>query len=116
MADQQIAAQNFDQGMQQDKSRDQLDRGVAWRLADFIPQDGAPLRKRGGWLFASADLNAISSGTSRLYAVAWAPFASAGHLIGIGNGGKLYRMGPSGAIDSSSGAYVGTLNSIPLTR
>lgn len=116
MADQQIVAQNFDQGMQQDRARDQLQKGVAWRLADFIPQDGAALRKRGGWVFASADLNAVQAGPSRIYAVAWASFASAGHLIGIGNNGNLYRMGPPGPVDASAGVYVGALPSVPLTK
>jgi len=114
--EQQLAAQNFDGGMTQDRSRDQLSKSQAWRIADFIPQDGAPLRKRGGWAFASADLNAVQSGPARMQAVAWAPFASAGHLLSVGNGGNCYRMGPSGAINSSSGVFVGTVPSPPLTR
>src|SRR5215471_1930190 len=100
--EQQLVAQNFDLGLQQDRSRDQMAKGVAWTMKDFIPQDGAPLRKRGGWGFGSADLNTVQPTTSRIYAVAWAPFASAGHLIAIGNSGNLYRMGPAGAIDSFS--------------
>jgi len=117
--EQQLAAQNFDGGMTQDRSRDQLSKNQAWRIADFIPQDGAPLRKRGGWLFASNDLNAVQAGPSKIYAVAWAPFASAGHLIAVGNNGppaNVYRMGPSGAINASSGVFVGTVPSIPLNR
>jgi hypothetical protein len=116
MADQQLVAQNWDGGMQQDRSRDQLGKGIAWRMADFIPQDGAPLRKRGGWLFASTDLNVLQPGPTRCYAVAWAPFPSAGHLVAVGNTGNVYRMGPSGAINNSSGVYVGAVPSVPLTR
>src|SRR5262245_38171589 len=117
MADQQIVAQNFDGGFQQDRARDQMPKSVAWRMADFIPQDGAPLRKRGGWVFASTDLNTVSAGVTRIYAVAWAPFASAGHLLAIGQAGKVFRMGPPGPIDSTQGVYVGQLSSgPPLTK
>src|SRR5215471_2623295 len=114
--EQQIAAQNFDLGLQQDRSRDQMPKGVAWTMKDFIPQDGAPLRKRGGWVFGSADLNTVQTTTTRIYAVAWAPFASAGHLIAVGSSGNVYRMGPGVAVDSSAGTYVGPIVSIPLTR
>lgn len=116
MSDQQLVAQNFDGGLQQDRSRDQLPRGVAWMMKDFIPQDGAPLRKRGGWSFASSDLNGVHAGVTRIYAVAWAPFASAGHLLGIGNNGSVFRMGPSGAIDSGAGIYIADVPSVSLTK
>jgi len=116
MADQQLVAQNFDLGLQQDRARDQMPKGVAWTMKDFIPQDGAPLRKRGGWTFASGDLNTVQPVTNRVYACAWAPFASAGHLIAIGNNGNVYRMGPTVPIDSSAGSYVGPVSTIPLTK
>lgn len=44
-------------GFAQDSSRDQLSRGVMWRMADLIPNLGAPARKRGGWTYQG---NALS--------------------------------------------------------
>lgn len=115
MADQELVAQNFDLGMQQDRGRDQLPRGAAWRMLNYIPEDGAPARKRGGWAFASADLNPLSAAT-RLVAVAWAPFSGGGHLIGVSDNGKLYRMGPGTAIDATAGAFVAAITPVPSSR
>jgi hypothetical protein len=105
MADQQLVAQNFDLGMRQDRDRSQLPRGAAWRMVDWIPQDGAPAMKRGGWGFGSADLNALSS-SAKLNAIAWAPFPTRNHLVAVSNTRKLFRMGPGSAIDSSAGTLV----------
>lgn len=38
-------------GFAQDVSRDQLGKGMLWRMADLIPNLGAPARKRGGWTY-----------------------------------------------------------------
>lgn len=49
-----MAMQPLDQqfkGFAQDVSRDQLSKGVMWRMADLIPDLGAPARKRGGWTY-----------------------------------------------------------------
>src|SRR4051812_10522960 len=105
MSDQQLVAQNFDLGMRQDRDRSQLPKGAAWRMTDWIPQDGAPVMKRGGWGFGSADLNAISS-SARLNAIAWAPFPTFNHLLAVSNTRKLFRMGPGSAIDSGAGTLV----------
>lgn len=105
MADQQIVSQNFDSGMMQDRARDQLTRGVAWRMTDWILQDQAPLRKRGGWTFGSRDLNALSA-SNYLASVAWAQFPNNSHLVAVSDTGKLFRMGPTGVIDSASGTLV----------
>lgn len=41
-------------GMWRDASRDQLPAGSVWNLQDYIPNLlGAPLRKRGGWVYGS---------------------------------------------------------------
>lgn len=116
MADQDLLAQNFDLGMQQDRARDQMQRGVCWKMTDYIPQDQAPLRKRGGWVFGSADLGGLSA-ASYMTGVGWAPFPGAGHLVSVSDTGKVYREGPVGAIDQFSGILVdATLGRVPTSR
>ena len=46
-------------GMAQDYSRDQLPPSTVWNMVDFFPNSlGAPLRKRGGWVYASSAISA----------------------------------------------------------
>lgn len=48
-------------GMAQDVSRDQLPPSTVWNMVDFFPNAlGAPLRKRGGWVYASSAISAAA--------------------------------------------------------
>lgn len=84
-------------------------------MVDYIPEDGSPLRKRGGWGLASTDLSALSSCT-RMNAVAWAAFPTASHLIAVSDNGKVYRMGPGVTIDGTAGTFVGSITPVPSSR
>lgn len=110
MADTLLVGRNFDLGFQSDTSRDQLPRGAAYRMRDWIPQLEAPLRKRGGWSQASADLNAASAATS-LSGLAWAPFAGDPHLISLSEIGKLYR-----STTFANGTFIGATHGQGLTH
>ncbi len=49
-------------GMVRDVSRDALPGGAVWNLQDYFPNLlGAPLRKRGGWVYASSAVSGSSS-------------------------------------------------------
>ncbi len=110
MADTLLVGRNFDQGFVSDISRDQLPRGAAYRMRDWIPQLEAPLRKRGGWSHASSDLNASSAATS-LSGVAWAPFAGDPHLISLSEISKVYR-----STEFTNGTFVGATHGQALTH
>lgn len=112
MANTTLVGRNFDLGFQSDLARDQLPRGAAYRMRDWIPQDEAALRKRGGWAHASRDLNGLSAAV-RMSGVGWAPFAGDPHLISLSEGGKLYQHK---TFDSSSGSFVGATSLAPLTH
>ncbi len=85
-----LAGKNFDLGFQSDIARDLLGRGAAFRLYDYIPENEASVRKRGGYTWATQDLNGLG-GASNMVAVAWAPFSGDPHLIEIADTGRLYR-------------------------
>ena len=110
MADTLLVGRNFDRGFMSDISRDQLPRGAAYRMRDWIPQLEAPLRKRGGWSQASADLNASSPAVS-LSGLAWAPFAGDPHLLSVSELGKTYR-----STTFANGSFVGATHGQPLSH
>ena len=107
-----LAGRNFDLGYKSDISRDQLPPGVAWRMFDYIPQQGQPLRRRGGWQFSSTDLNVLSACT-RIAGVAWAPFQDDPHLVIVADNGKVYQ---DNLINGVGGTYVGNTGFSPLTQ
>lgn len=91
MAGTNTVSKNFDLGFISDASRDQLPTGAAWRMTNYIPRDGAPLRKRGGWGYGSQDLSGFSA-ANNVSGVGWAPFAGDPHLIAVSDGGKVYQV------------------------
>src|SRR4029077_16146738 len=88
----------FSLGMRQDEPRELLARQAAWNLVDFIPDNGAPLRKRGGYAYASPDISTVKPTASYMQAVGYAPFEDAPKLCAIDEDGELYT------IDSTSAA------------
>src|SRR6267142_4145573 len=99
-------ADNFDQGFISDRARDQLPRGAAYRMKDWIPQNGARLRKRGAFIKASRDLSQTQPITSQNIGNrcgVWAPFRNDPHLA-LGSGwGDAYRVAE---FDGDDGNYV----------
>ncbi len=91
MADYAPLGSNFDYGFQSDTSRDGLSPRAAYRMKDYIPQLGAPLRERGGWSYGSADLNGLASATA-IRGLAWLPFPDDGHLLAVSEEGFSYRI------------------------
>jgi len=91
---------NYDRGMRRDHSREQLPRGSAWDLVDYLPSVGAPLRKRGGWLYASPTL----PGQQFVAAAAYVPYRAGPRLVAFGNTGNLFDVGPT--FQTNKGAAV----------
>lgn len=84
-------------------------------MRDYIPQLGAPARKRGGWSHSSQDLNAIGiqSASTYMTGVGWSPFPDDPHLIGISDLGKLYQIKQ---YDDTGGTFIADLGFVPLTH
>lgn len=91
-------------GMVQDNPRDlpsmsSIWASSLWNVVDFIPVYlGAPLRKRGGWSYASPTLGS----TTYIDALIYAPFAGGAKNLGVGSDGHLYQF------TSGSSSNVGT--------
>lgn len=82
--------------MYQDLPRDQVPSGQLWNCVDFIPQYlGAPLRKRGGWSYASRALGSCTYVDALLYA----PFAGAPLNLAVGSDGHVYKFTASAETD-----------------
>lgn len=84
-----------------DYPRDQMPEGAVWDLLDYIPSIlGAPLRKRGGWGYAS---DAFASG-SYAAAVCFADFTDGSQLVAIDDTGDLKTVSLSDGSVTSQGA------------
>lgn len=86
----------------QDVSRDRLPRGAVWNMVDTIPGEiDAPLAKRGGWSYASADLSTTHSGADIVRAAIWAPFTAGEQLVAVstdlGTGSKCLQVVSTGS-------------------
>ena len=102
--DTRVVDRNFNLGFQSDVARDQLPRGAAYRMKDWLPQLDGPLRGRGGWDHASADLNNISACTG-VSGVAWAPFQTYPQVVAVADNGKLFKVE---TFAGAGGVYVAT--------
>lgn len=112
MADASRVALNFDLGFQSDVARDSLPQGAAYRMKDWIPQLDAPLRQRGGWQYATRDVNALSAAIS-MSGVGWAPFAGDGHLIFISEAGKVFN---AKQFDGTTGSFIAATHGQKMTH
>lgn len=89
-------------GFAKDYSRDQLPAGYVWNMQDFIPNVlGAPLRKRGGWAYASSALGA----STRVMRVAYADFSAGAQVLAIDgtNPAILWNVASSASAASVAG-------------
>lgn len=80
-------------GMAQDFPRNNLPKGKAWNLVDFIPEAlGAPATERGGWAFLSAALTAVDAPATYVKAMLNAPLNAGTQLLVIDDNAKLIKV------------------------
>lgn len=98
---------NFSEGMKRDFPRESLPRGASWNLVDYIPHVlGAPLRKRGGFSYASNDITATKATASYVLSVVYAPFTAATKLVVHDEDGELYTLTPGSLTVTDVGASL----------
>lgn len=105
MAKVQPLQRRFAKGMRRDTPRVDLPNDVAFNLIDWIPDHGAPLRKRGGDTYASQNLTSVKATASYVTAGIYAPFSGGGKNIAIDEDGELYVI-VSDASTTDVGAAV----------
>src|SRR3954469_14307539 len=94
-------------GMRQDEARDLLPGSALWNCVDWVPQYlGSPLRKRGGWAYASPAIGGGAGPTNRIDSLSYAPFATGEKFLAVGGDGNAYTY-TSGAVSASLGAVLG---------
>src|SRR3972149_5671631 len=92
--------------MVRDVSRDRLPGNACWNLVDYLPGLDAPLTKRGGWSYGSADISATKSTASYILAGAYAPFAAAAKNCAIDEDGELYVIASGGGVTDVGAAVT----------
>lgn len=100
-------------GVVSDVAREQIPQGKTYRQFDWIPNNGAPARKRGPWEYASAAVNdRYVSGLGWFHALST---SIPDHLVAVTDGGVVYAFY---ALDESDeGIVVGTTSDgSPMTQ
>lgn len=106
MAKRALLQSDYSRGTVRDVARHVLPARSVWKTTDYIPNHGAPLRKRGGWEYASPAL----SGANWVAALAYPNFDAGAELVGIDDGGDLWE------IESTSIATNHGLAQVPLQK
>jgi hypothetical protein len=107
---------NFDQGFVSDISRDELGKSAAFRLRDYIPQLEAPLRKRGGWGYASPDLNSIGGTAASAASLGYLPFPGDGHVAVVSNAGSIYQLKRFDGLGGATVTDTGDTSIVPTSQ
>lgn len=92
--------------MRQDQPRDRMPDGSVWNMVDWIPDLGAPGRKRGGTSYASPDISGVKATASYIAAVAYAPYSGGAKRIAIDEDGELYTVASSSSATDIGAAVV----------
>lgn len=82
-----ILQTSFKGGMVRDTSRDRIPSDSSWNLLDYIPEHGAPLRKRGPWAYHGEALGGTATSISALI---FAEFSAAPALVVLDEDAALY--------------------------
>lgn len=104
----------FDRGMRQDEPRNVMVKGALWNLVDYLIGRGAPLRKRGGWLYASPDLSTVKGTASYVNWAAYVPFATGAKLMVGDEDGVLYQVASSASAATAGSGSVGVSLQQPI--
>lgn len=80
MAQPQLLQAQFSR-MVRDRSRDALPPDAVWNLSDYIPNLGAPLRKRGGWPYHGSPLTSLDASAGLPSVVAVASFLAGTQVL-----------------------------------
>ena len=83
--------------MVRDLPRNRMLQGSLWNAVDYIPDNGAPLRQRGGWANA-ADVAAVSAAASTIQAGIGAPFFAGNQLLALDEDGRLWKYTTAGTV------------------
>lgn len=96
--------------MVRDVPRNAMPEETAWNIVDYVPdQIGAPLRKRGGYAYASSSLSVGDATSSSVIAGAYAEFTAGAQLVAMKGTGKIYQVASSASAASVGSASAATL-------
>ena len=105
---------SFVAGMRRDFSRNQLPQGSCWDIKDYIPNEGAPLRGRGGYAYASPDLSTVNAATTYVTGGIFAPFSAAAANVCVDEDGRVYSFTAGAATDRTTVAGLGLQKQNPV--
>jgi hypothetical protein len=84
---------DFSGAMKRDFSRTDLPSDSLWNLIDFLPEVlAAPLRKRGGYEYASQDIASVTASAAYIIAGITAPFSDGKSILAFDEDGRVYEV------------------------
>ena len=95
--------------MKRDISRDNLPQDSLWNVVDVFSEIlGAPLRRRGGYLYASQNFaTAVTATADHVTAGIWVPFSNGAVNVAFDEDGRAYAV-TSNAATTDIGAVIAT--------
>lgn len=100
--------------MRRDFARNQLPQGSCWNLVDYIPNEGAPIRQRGGYQYASPDLSTVNAASAYVTSGIFAPFSGGAQNVCVDEDGRVYSFTSGAASDRSTVAGLGSQKQNPV--
>lgn len=83
--------------MERDSPRNRMRQASLWNAIDYIPENGAPIRERGGWSNVAA-VSAVSASATQIRAGLAAPFTAGGQILAIDEDGLLWKYTSGGTV------------------
>jgi hypothetical protein len=96
-----VLLQNKFLGFKRDMSRDQIPKDYLYEMTNLLPDVGAPLRSRGAWTTQGSLWTSIYASAAFPSRVVWAPFQSAGQLVGFDTNGRVLDL--TNSVDRGAG-------------
>lgn len=107
MAQAKLLQNDFSRGVKRDFPITAMPQGTVWRSVDFLPQEDAPLKTRGGAVTAAV----LSTQSGAFYppvAGIYAPFSGGAQNLTIDSAGQLFSFTGTGAAPAVSAVtYIG---------
>lgn len=97
--------------MVRDLPRNRMPQGSLWNAVDWIPDNGAPLRQRGGWGNAAA-ISASSASATQIRAGIAAPFTAGNQILAIDEDGVLWKYTAGGTVTQIGAALTPVQNPV----
>jgi hypothetical protein len=107
MAEPAVLQKSYERAMRRDGAREAMPPGSVWSLIDYIPEImDARLRKRGGYVYASQDINAVQGTASFINGGVVADFSDGQSVLAFDEDGRVYEVESASSTENIGAALL----------